>query len=150
MERRDLAFSEYGDIAREIEALHRNGYRKGGNWSLGQICRHLSFYYRGSLEGFAFRFPWILRATVGRLALRSALSPKRQRAGTPTAPPSVFSAEPDDEPGVREALDLLTRLGTNTAPMKPSGFYGDLTNEQWKALHLSHSAHHLGFLQPAR
>lgn len=148
MDRRDISFGDYADVAREIESLQRTGYRRGGSWTLGQICRHLSFYFRGSLEGFSFQFPWILRVTVGRWMLKSALAPGLKRAGSPTAPPSIPAAESDDAPGVEEALVLLRRLESNAEPLKPSGLYGELTNEQWKGLHLSHSAHHLSFLHP--
>ncbi len=148
MERRDLTFSSYKDIIREMESLAK-GYKKGGSWSLGQICAHLSFYYKGSLDGFAFKLPWLLRVTIGKLMLKSALKNKKRKPGQPTAPPSVFEASVDDKATLAGAIELLRRLETNTSPLFPSGLYGNLTNEQWKILHLGHSAHHLGFLHPA-
>lgn len=148
MEQRDLDFSSYADVIREMESLGRKGYRKGGSWSLGQICAHLSFYYRGSLEGFTVKLPWLLRVTLGRMMLKSALAGKKRKPGGPTAPPSVFESTIDDKKALADAVELLHRLEKNTAQLFPSALYGSLTNEQWKILHLGHSAHHLGFLHP--
>lgn len=148
MDQRDLIFTSYADVIREMESLARNGYRKGGSWTLGQICAHLSFYYRGSLEGFTIQLPWILRVTLGRLLLKSALANQKRKPGQMTAPQSVFEASVDDHEAVSAAVDLLRRLERNTEPLFPSALYGTLSNDQWRILHLGHSAHHLGFLHP--
>jgi hypothetical protein len=144
----DLKYNEYADIVRDIEALHSRGYEKTGSWSLGQICKHLSFYMRGSLEGFPMMLPWIFRVTFGRLALRQALKSSIRKPGGMTAPQSVYPEQPDDAPGVEEIKSLLHRLSVNQGLLHPSALFGNMTPEQWKILHLNHSAHHLSFLVP--
>jgi hypothetical protein len=149
MAQRDLTFKTYSEIAKEIESLAKGGYSKGGKWSLGQVCRHLSFYYSGSLDGFPKMLPWILRVTLGRMMLKSALSGAKTKPGGPTNPASVYE-EAGDKEAAAEAVALLARLDKNPARMHPSALYGDLTNEEWRILHMRHSAHHLSFLFPAK
>ncbi len=144
--RTDLRFTGYDQIIQDIETLHKKGYVKNGNWTLGQICQHLSFYWKGSLDGFPIMLPWIIRVTIGKLALKSSLNTTLRKPGGQTAPQSVFPAQSDDAPAVAEAAALLRRLQTNTGPLHPSALFGELTNDQWKTLHLNHSAHHLSFL----
>lgn len=144
--RTSLAFDSYAAAAREIERLLKSGYTKTGSWSLGQICRHLSFYLRGSLDGFPMMLPWIVRATFGRLALKQSLKPGLKKPGSPTAPQSVYPDDTADREAAAEAVALLERLEKHTGPLHPSALFGDVTPEQWKILHLNHAAHHLSFL----
>ncbi|MBI3395162.1 MAG: DUF1569 domain-containing protein [Spirochaetia bacterium] len=150
MAQREIQFKTYKDIAGEIEALSKKGYAKGGSWSLGQVCRHLGYYYKGSLDGFPRLLPWIIRATLGKLLLKKALAGAKSKPGGATIPTSVFPADTDDKQAVADILALLDRLDNNPALMHPSALYGNLTNAQWKLLHLRHSAHHLSFLHPAK
>ncbi|MBL8019273.1 MAG: DUF1569 domain-containing protein [Leptospirales bacterium] len=149
MDRRDLHFTSYAEISAEIQRLSK-GYARAGKWSLGQICKHLSYYFRGSLEGFPAMLPWIIRATVGRLALKGMLKGEKRKAGSPTAPASVYPPDIDEPQSVGEVLVLLDRLEKTQAQLYPSALFGDLTNTQWKILHLNHAAHHLGFLHPRK
>lgn len=149
MNRRDLDFNSYPEIAREIEQLSR-GYSRGGTWSLGQICKHLSYYLRGSLDGFPTMLPWIIRVTIGKLFLRGMLTKEKKKAGSPTAPASVYPPDVDEAEAVREILTLLERLEKTQGQLHPSALFGDLTNMQWRLLHLNHAAHHLGFLHPLK
>ena len=71
--RTELRFTNYKDIIQDIQRLQKSGYEMTGKWNLGQICRHLSFYWKGSLDGFTVQLPWIIRATLGRMILKSSL-----------------------------------------------------------------------------
>ncbi len=146
--RRSLKFNDYSEIIQEIENLQKNGYKKGGNWNLGQICRHISYYHKGSLDGFSKMLPWIVRVTLGKLFLKKMLSQTETKEGIQTDPKSVFTPEPDEKPAIDEAIALLKRLKTNIGQLHPSALFGDLTNEEWRTLHLGHAAHHLSFLHP--
>lgn len=145
-ERRELSFSDYSEVIKEIETLHGQGYRKGGRWTLSQVCRHLSFYFRGSLEGFGFQLPWIVRVTIGRWALNEALKPGTKKPDGGTVKQSLYEPEPDDRAAVDECIELLKRLQNHRGPLYPSALFGELTIEQWQRVHLNHAAHHLGFL----
>lgn len=145
-----LKFNEYADVLRDIQALHSAPYKKTGQWSLAQICKHLSFYLRGSLEGFPMMLPWIVRVTVGRMLLNRSLKETMRKPGGPTAPQSVYPEQPGDKDAVEEITALLQRLSNHQGQLFPSALFGNITPQQWKTLHLNHAAHHLSFLVPAR
>jgi hypothetical protein len=42
----------------------------------------------------------------------------------------------------------MDRLRTHQGEMHASPFFGYLTPQQWRDLHLIHCAHHLGYLIP--
>ncbi len=148
MERRDLSFSSYDDLLAEIARLRERGYEQRGQWSLGQICGHLSYYLRGSLEGFGFKLPWLLRKLVGRPLLRRRLRTGRIADGGRTIPASVPPTGVDEEAAAAEACHLLERLRDNREPLHPSPLFDRLTPDEWRIMHLMHAAHHLSFLVP--
>lgn len=149
-QRRTLRFNSYSEVIQEIESLQKNGYSKGGNWSLAQICRHISYYHKGALDGFASKMPWIIRVTMGKFFLNKLLKERTYKEGNQTDPRSVFTPEPDEKQAIEEAITLLKRLEATTTPLHPSGFFGEMTNEQWKTINLDHASHHLGFLHPVK
>ncbi len=150
LQKRILKFKNYSDVITEIESLRKNGYTQSGKWNLGQICRHLSYYQKGALDGFPKMMPWIIRVTIGKLLLKKMLTQTSYKEGMQTDPKSVFPTEPDDTAAIEAELTILKRLESNTLPLHPSAFFGEMTNEQQKILHLGHSEHHLGFLHPIK
>lgn len=146
--RRSLTFASYDEAIAEIRRLKSKGYRAGGAWTLGQICEHLGFYYRGSLDGFGFKLPWIIRVTFGALIYRRMLRTRSMKPGSVTAPQSVPKGRGDDDALIDEAIHLLERLRDRAGELHASPLIGLLTPEQWRELHLIHTAHHLGFLHP--
>jgi hypothetical protein len=148
MARRQIAFSTYDDVIAEIDRLEREGYEQCGSWSLGQVCRHLSYYMRGSLEGFDFRLPWIVRKLLGPPLLRKILRGDEMKAGGRTIPASVPGPDVDEREAAAEARELLARLRDFSGELHPSPLFDRLTPDQWRLLHLKHAAHHLGFRVP--
>jgi len=148
MNRRRLSFSTYDDVIAEIERLEGSGYERLGEWSLGQACRHLGYYMRGSLDGFDFMLPWIVRRLIGRPMLKRMLAAPRMKPGLRTIPASVPEPEDEDRQAVDEAKDLLRRLADHSGELHPSPLFDRLTADQWRQLHVGHAAHHLGFLIP--
>ena len=141
----EKSFTSYTDVINEMETLLKNGYVMHGKWTLGQICKHLSFYYKGSLEGFPGHIPWIIRVAFGWIIKRQFLSAKPLKKGGATDPRSVFP-EAEDKAAASEAIAYLRRLEKQTEPLQKSLLLGELSNDEWQKLHLKHSAHHLGFL----
>ena len=148
MERRQLSLSNYDEVLAEIERLERTGYKRAGQWSLGQVCRHLSYYMRGALEGYPFMLPWLIRKLLGRRLLRRALERRELPAGGRTIPASVPPAAVDEQACIAEAKALLLRLRDHRGPVHPSPLFGQLSYEEAPQLHLMHAAHHLSFLVP--
>ena len=147
IERRDLVFDSYEDTIEEIRSLQKGGYEKMGAWSLGQICAHMSFYYKGSLEGFGFSLPWIVRVLFGKPYMKKRMKGVRLKAGSSTAPKSLPPDDLDETEAIEKAIAFLEQL-PSAEKLHPSPLLGELTVEEWRIMHLGHTAHHLGFLSP--
>lgn len=148
MNHREISFSTYDEVTAEIERLEAVGYERLGEWSLGQICRHLSYYMRGSLDGFGFKLPWLVRRFIGRPILKRMLRTGKMKRGERTAPDSIPNPEHDDRDAAAEAKELLAKLRDFSGELYASPIFDRLTTDQWRELHLMHAANHLGFLIP--
>jgi hypothetical protein len=142
-----LDFASLEDALAEARRLRDGGYRKLGNWDLGQILNHLSILMEQSLDGFSVKpFPWIVRATFGRFFKRRFLAGKWPKAmRTPTS--FVPDAE-SDEATAFERFERAVQRVTTSNTFRDSPALGKLTVDEWRRLHTTHAAHHLGFLQP--
>lgn len=146
--RRVLKYESLDAIMPDVDRLLQ-GHQTVGNWSLGQICNHLTFGILGSLEGYRAKpLPGFLRATVGRLILSHMLKSETIREG-------VWLPKKDSpKPGLdarAEAEALRAALGLLVAEPEPKGihpFFGKLTRDQWDRFHRIHCAHHLSFAVP--
>ena len=145
--RRNIQFSDFDQVAADVNELQAKGYQRCGNWSLGQICDHLAIFMRGSLDGYSWKIPWVFRVTIGSFFLRRILRQKKMATGVKV--PKVFlPGEPtDDVASVESFLELVRRYQYHTGPMAPSPLSGKLSRQEWDQLHLIHAAHHLSFLR---
>jgi len=146
-ELRELSLKSYTEITAEIDRLQHQGYRPLGTWNLGQICEHLNYYFRGSLDGFGFKMPWLARKFWGRPLVMKILMEGKMRRGQMTAPQSVPKPNADHEAAIAESKELLARL-ESAESLHPSPLAGDLTVDEWRQLHCIHATHHLSFLVP--
>jgi len=143
-----LTLNSYDDAIAHIRHLASIDYHRKGNWDLGQMCYHLAYYYRGSLDGFDFVLPWFIRKTFGKKILQKILSGERV-ASKRTIPKSEPPDDIDRDAAISDAIDLLERLKKHTGKLHPSPLFGDLTGPQWQQLHLVHTEGHLSMLVPS-
>jgi hypothetical protein len=148
MPQRQLELKDFPAVLVEVERLHRGGYDKLGQWDLAQVCDHLEFFIRQSMDGFTFKVPWLFRVLFGRKVLKRILSQGRMKPGVftpqkPLPPPGL-----DEAAAVAHFKHLIERLQSHQGEFHDSPFFGHLTPEQWRELHLIHCTHHLAFLQP--
>lgn len=148
MTHRALDFRDFSQVVKEIESLHRDGYAKTGQWDLAQVCNHLAYFIQGSLDGHSFRVPWLLKVLFGRLVLRRILKQRRMKAGVFTPQKPLPAPGGDEKAAVMRLEEQMERLQTHQGELHASPFFGYLTPEQWRELHLIHCGHHLGFLIP--
>jgi hypothetical protein len=148
VQRRSLDFADFEAVEKEIDRLQQGGYQRAGNWDLAQICDHLSQVMEGSLKGFSFQAPWILRKLLAPLILRHVMKTRTMRAGV-RVPEMAPAARVDPDESIRRCRQLLQQVQHHTGEFQPSPFFGRLSPEQWRQLHLIHAAHHLSFLVPA-
>jgi hypothetical protein len=145
---RDLQFVNFDEALAEVDRLHRDGYERAGNWGLAQVCDHLTYFIDCSLDGAKFRVPWLLRVLFGRKLLRRILASGRMRAGAFTPQRPLPLPGTNEEAAIARFRAAVQRLLAHPGEMHDSPFFGYLTPEEWRRLHLIHSAHHLGFLKP--
>jgi Protein of unknown function (DUF1569) len=147
--RRQLHFDTPADILADVERLNQGPVKALGNWSGGQILKHLALVMNGSIDGIPTRPPWAMRL-LGRLlkkrALRKGMPPGYQHKGE--AARAIVPPPTSWEEGLTLFRQAIHRLQTETK-REPSPFLGPMTREEWDQLHCRHAELHLSFLLPA-
>jgi len=152
--KRELSFSSYEDMLAEAQSLLDKGYISHGNWSLAQVCGHLSDWMQFPLDGFP-KSPlpmrmifWVMKKTIGPGMKRKILT-NGFKSGIPTAPETV--PKPDamtDQQAVELFRKTVDRRQAYQGELLPSPFFGPLDRETQQRLGLLHAALHLGYLEP--
>jgi hypothetical protein len=147
MERRNLDFHDFNSVVDDIDQLHKRGYTKAGQWDLSQICEHLAKVMRLSIEGFGFKGAWYIRALAPLIKRRFF---KTRRMPTGFQAPGVLMPRNlgEEAQAVASCKEQLDRVRNYPGEFQPSPFFGRLSPEEWRQLHLIHAAHHLSFLIP--
>ena len=150
MKRRQLDFHSSDEAIQEIQRLREGGYDRAGNWNLTQICQHLTGTMDGTMNGFGFRIPWILRATFSKWAFRYALKTRKLGSGFPTFKSLKPTHEDsvDDDTIIDECIQSMERCETYPGPIREHPLLNDVSVEDWRQFMWIHAAHHLGFLIP--
>lgn len=148
-EQRALNLERLDQVMPEVDRLLQ-GHETLGNWSLGQICRHLALSVQYSVDGFPRRAPWIMRRSLGPVVLGKVLKARRIRAGFKS--PEYLQPNPGlDARAEAEALRAAIHL-FNARPAQAGfaehPFFGRMTKSQWTDFHGIHCAHHLSFARP--
>jgi len=145
-ERRDLHFTSVEEILADVEHLAQGNVRPLGNWTAGQILKHLAIVMDGSIDGPGFRLPWYVRL-LGRM-IRKRMLNRPMSAGfrLPSYAAKVLVPPPISfEEGLAAFRHAVHRQQTE-AGRKPNAFLGTLTAEEWTRLHCRHAVLHLSFL----
>lgn len=148
MTSRLLQFTNFKEVLAEVERLHRGGYVKAGQWDLAQALDHLIYFIKGSLDGHQFTVPWLVKFLFGRWALRRILKQRKMKPGVYTPQKPLPAPGGDEAAAVARFRNTLARFQQHYGELHDSPFFGHLTPEQWRDLHVIHCAHHLGFLLP--
>jgi len=147
--RRKIRYSSHDEVLADVERLSASGYRQLGNWSLGQIAKHIAAAMNTALDGFPGRVAWPVR-TMARLLYKNKVVNGPMRPGFKLPPKFAKALIPDttgDQEGI-EALRTSIRRWKSESQRHPHGFFGQLTPEEWDKLMLNHSAMHMSFLVP--
>lgn len=146
--RRKLNYSSLADILLDAEQLCSASRKVLGNWTEGQIFGHLALAYNGSIDGFAFTFPWYMRL-MGR-AFRNKLLSGPMPAGydLPGGGTKALAPPPASiEQGLAQLRDAIARL--EREPLRARHpMLGQLTVHQWNQVHLAHANLHMSFIVP--
>jgi hypothetical protein len=146
--RRKLDFKSLGEVAADADRLSSGPVTQLGNWSAGQVFRHLATAYSCSIDGFKTTFPWPMRFIAGffkNKLINGAMPPGMK---VPTGLAREVMPEPTStEDGLAQLHAAVSRLERETKRAKHP-IFGDLSNEEWNKIHLNHANLHMSFLVP--
>ncbi|MEO1616085.1 MAG: DUF1569 domain-containing protein [Planctomycetota bacterium] len=148
-ELRKLRFDDLNQAVKDAQSLLASGYRRHGNWSLGQICRHLILVQDLSVDGYP---RWMSFFAFLRPVMRRLLLPKLLRGDSPrgirTASMFVPPADASDFAEVDAFAQSVVRFQEHKGDYAPHPAFGRRTRQEIEEIHASHAAHHLRFLEP--
>ena len=143
--RRSPKYQTLDDVLDDAERLASVDVELLGNWSLGQIFRHLSIAINGSIDGFAFRI-WYPVLLFARLFLKKRFLSQgiwpgmgRSRKWDSVKPKETSTAE-----GLAVLRAAVARLRQETK-RSPHPALGMLSSDEWHQFHLRHAELHLSF-----
>jgi hypothetical protein len=147
--RRTLHFNALDEILADVERLNQSKVRAIGNWSPGQLLKHLSMPMVWCLDGAPLKGSWIIRIFGWFIKNRFLRNPMSAgfKLSDDFAKHLVPPAEVSWEDGVQAIRVAIARMKAESQ-RHPSPFLGELTREQWDQLHCRHSELHLSFLIP--
>ncbi|MEM9827863.1 MAG: DUF1569 domain-containing protein [Planctomycetota bacterium] len=148
-QKRTLDFHTGDEVNAEIQRLRSTEYTKTKNWNLTQICEHLDATMTGGMNGFGFRLPWILRATIMKWIFGRMLRTRKMSSG-----PTLERLKPKSDPGTEDdaiidkCIATIEHAKAFPGPIKDYPFLNELSVEDWQQFMWMHAGHHLGFLVP--
>jgi hypothetical protein len=146
--RRDLRFNDLADVLTEAERLSAGPVRSLGNWSAGQVFKHLALSMNNSIDGSSFKAPWWIR--LGARMMLGRMLKGKMPAGFKLPESARAEIVADDsittDEGLHALREAIERQATQTH-REPHGAFGRLSREQWEQLHLRHAEMHLSFLE---
>jgi hypothetical protein len=145
--RRKLAYSSLDEVLADAERLNSGAINALGNWSAGQIFRHLAISFNSSIDGFPFTFPWYFRL-LGKVFKKKLLrGPMPPGYRLPADAEAVIPGPTSTEEGLAELRTAITRL--QREPHRATNpIFGQISNDEWNQIHLMHANLHMSFLVP--
>lgn len=147
--RRELRFASLDEVLADAERLVKGPSKTLGNWSLGQILKHLAAAMDMAVDGLSAKPPWIMRQAARLMKnrmLNKGLSPGFQlpRSMAKTLVVDDGTTPEEGLAALRTAIDRYKSAGE----LKPHPAFGPLSRTEWDKLHLRHSELHLSFVVP--
>jgi len=147
-QRRDVHYDSYDDLLADAERLVSGDVQTVGNWTLGQILKHLAQSLNSSIDGTDMKFPWLMKKIFPLFVNKEKMLnnplppgfkiPKKGEAQF-SPDPSVSTAE-----GLASLRAAIERCRTETSRAEHPAF-GQLTREEWDKMHLRHAELHMSF-----
>jgi hypothetical protein len=110
--RRQLQFDSLDDILGEPERRASCNVRQLGNWSLGQIFKHLAITMNASIDGVQYKAPWLMRLVTPMFKKRILTQPMQPGFKIPAklAIKTVPDPGTTTEEGLTALRQAITRL----------------------------------------
>jgi hypothetical protein len=146
--RRKLDYASFEELLDDADRLSSCPVKALGNWSAGQVFRHLAIAFNGSIDGFTMTFPWYLRFVAG--IFKNKLMNNPMPAGfklPPDGATAMLPAPASIEEGLAELRAAVGRLEREPHRARHPMF-GEISKDQWNKIHLKHASLHMSFLIP--
>jgi hypothetical protein len=143
----ELYFESLSDAIADVDHLHREGWSRAGNWSLGQILDHLNITLRFSFGDIPFYLPMPIRPIVKLVFWPTIVKGKPIRLRGVAPKKLQPRSEPDESVVVKEFTELVQRhINPNIefAPIHP--VFGRLARQDWLLVQKWHVTHHVNFM----
>lgn len=143
--RRTVHYDSLNDLLADAERMSNSNVHTIGNWSLGQILKHLAMSLDSSIDGTGFRLPapmrLVMRVLMKHKFLNVALPPgfKTTAKFTP--------GETTTEAGLSALQTAIERQRHESSRIDHPAF-GKLTNQEWENFNLRHAEMHMSFVIP--
>lgn len=118
------------------------------HWSLSEICLHCAQTIDYSISGYPQLKPVIIRATVGRLAIRKFLGQgyMKHNLSAPVPGGQAFKEDKSISEGMDELFSAIQRFRDYNGEFKLHLLFGKLSKEEYDSYFAMHIADHLSEL----
>jgi hypothetical protein len=144
--RRQVRYASLEELLADAERLNAGPVKALGNWSAGQIYRHLATAFNGSIDGFTMTLPWYVHV-MGKLFKKKLLN-GQMPPGFKLPPDAAQTLAPkptSPEEGLSELRAAVARLEREPRRARHPVF-GDISKEDWNKVHVMHANLHMSFL----
>ena len=149
-ERRTVRYESLDELLAEAEALTGTNFKLSGNWTLGQILKHIALVLEASIDGGLAPVPVPIKI-VAKLLMRNKFLNGSIPAGFKIPSSGRDKFEPSADVTTEDALEHLRR-GVERCKSEdkraPHPVFGDLTPDEWNRFNLRHAELHLSFVIP--
>ncbi len=146
--RRKLHYASFEDLLADADRLSKGPVKMLGNWSPGQVYKHLATVYNGSIDGFDVKFPAVFRAMAGMFKKKMISNAMPAGMKLPSKLAEKVQPSPvSNEEGLAALISAVQRLLTEPSRAEHPVF-GKLEVDEWNQIHLRHAELHMSFLVP--
>jgi hypothetical protein len=147
MQRRQLVFDDARSVAQDVDMLLARGCTPIAHWDLSECCDHLTKALEWSIAPPDPMATVSLSAQAPRETLLSILDTKSMPTGV-RHPNTIDPRRGDPSEAVERLKTALERVMSFNGDFQPHPFFGRMSADEWRRLHLIHCAHHLSFQVP--
>ncbi len=143
--RRSVRYASLQELLSDAQRLAASEVRTLGNWSYGQILKHLALSIDSSIDGTGFMLPAPARWLMSLLMKKRFLSQPIPAGFKSVA--KFIPSETSVEEGLAALRAAIERQQHNTSRALHPAF-GKLSTEEWDAFNQRHAEMHMSFVVP--
>jgi Protein of unknown function (DUF1569) len=144
-DRRAVHYESFDDLLADAERLAAGDVHTLGNWSYGQILKHVAKSLDSSIDGVGFMLPGPVRLVMKMFMKRRFLT-KPLPSGFKTTK-AFLPAETSVEDGLAALRAAIARQSRETERALHPAF-GRISRQEWDQFNLRHAEMHMSFVVP--